>query len=304
MNISNELIKLKAENILGETVISVIPFTNITNNYVYKINTNHKKYILKIYKSGWPEDGKLTFVNRKLNECKIPCAKIVYYNHDDGDLQSGLLIEEFLTGSIADKVNLTVEQETELFKKLAVFARRLHSIKFLKYGYIGNGEPFEDTYSEYVYDAFDDNTESLRTNSLFSGDELSEIKEKLYISLKLCDKLPPVLCHGDLSKKNIMIQDNGEIVLIDYDDVTAIPWICDVARLTLWMKLNYNIEKALYLRNVFMENYPTQEKEIFYTSENALHVWECLGYMNFFAGTEMFETVKKMFVEAWDNLIK
>lgn len=301
---SIEIIKSKAENILKENVVSVLPFENITNNYVYKLTTAKKQYIFKIYKQGWPEEGKLQYVNKVLSENNIPCARIVYYCHIDNELSHGFLIEEFLTGIIADKAILSMEQENDLFKKLASFVGRIHSIKFSKYGYIGSGNPFENTYSEYVFDAFDDNTESLRKKGLFNEEELLKVKNKLYRSLKLCDELSPVLCHGDLSKKNIMIQEKGKIVLIDYDDVTAIPWVCDVAHLTLWMKLNYSFERASYLRNMFLNNYPIKDKDIFYTTENALHVWECLGYMNFFSDTQMYNKVKKLFLEVWENMIK
>lgn len=304
MIFSIDLIKSKAETILKENVLSVLPFENITNNYVYKVTTAKNQYIFKIYKQGWPEDGKLLFVNKVLNENNIPCARIVYYCHTDNELSNGFLIEEFLTGRIADKVNLSMEQENDLFKELAAFVGRIHSIKFTKYGYIGSGNPFENTYSEYIFDAFDDNTESLCKKGLFNEDELLEIKNELYRNLKLCDELSPVLCHGDLSKKNIIIQDKGKIVLIDYDDVTAIPWVCDVARLTLWMKLNYSFERASYLRNVFLHNYPIKDKDIFYTIENALHVWECLGYMNFFSDIQMHNKVRNLFLEAWENMIR
>ncbi len=299
---SIDIIKSKAKSILKEDVLSVLPFENITNNYVYKLTTAKKQYIFKIYKQGWPEDGKLLFVNKVLSENNIPCARIVYYCHTDHELSNGFLIEEFLTGIIADKAVLSMKQENDLFKELAAFASRLHSIKFSKYGYIGSGNPFENTYSEYVLDAFDDNTDNLCKKGLFNKDELLDVKNRLYKSLKLCNQLPPVLCHGDLSTKNVMIQDKGKIVLIDYDDVTAIPWVCDVARLTLWMKLNYSIDRASYLRSVFMNNYPSYDKDFFYTVENVLHVWECLGYMNFFSDIQICNKVKIFFLEAWEKI--
>ena len=140
-----------------------------------------------------------------------------------------------------------MEQEANLFKKLAAFVGRIHSIKFSKYGYIGSGSPFEDTYSEYIFDSFDDNTENLRKKGLFTEDKLLEIKNKLYSSLKLCDELPPVLCHGDLSKKNIMMQDTGEIILIDYDDVTAIPWVCDATVSNAANEIQYFIDAGGYI---------------------------------------------------------
>lgn len=302
MNYSIDLIKSKAENVLNEQISSVIPFMNITNNFVFKIITRKQQYIFKIYKQGWPEDGKLLFVNKILIQNNIPCAKIIFYCHTDRDLINGFLIEEFLPGVIADKAIINIKQENELFKKMAEFVGRIHSIEFSKYGYIGSGKPYENTYTDYILDAFDDNTTNLRNNELFNESELQEIKDKLYDSLHACDTLSPILCHGDLSKKNVLIQNNGEIILIDYDDVTAIPWVCDVARLTYWMKLNYPLETALKYKNIFLENYPSTENDIFYATENALHVWESLGYMNFSYNTPMYTKVKPFFLDAWKKL--
>jgi thiamine kinase-like enzyme len=110
--------------------------------------------------------------------------------------------------------------------------------------------------------------------------KLDEIKEKLYLKLKECDSYPPVICHGDLSTKNIIVNSDG-IVLIDWDDVQSLCWMSDVARLTFWMQLNYGEEADIY-RNAFLNNYETDhEKVAFDVLEGYLHVWYGLDYLNF-----------------------
>lgn len=47
------------ERDIKQSVRSVHKFENVTNNSVYRIDTELRSYIFKIYKSGWPEQGKL-----------------------------------------------------------------------------------------------------------------------------------------------------------------------------------------------------------------------------------------------------
>jgi len=52
--------------------------TYIANNAVYKIETESKSYIFKVYSNaGWPENGKLLYVSQKLTEYHIPHAELL-----------------------------------------------------------------------------------------------------------------------------------------------------------------------------------------------------------------------------------
>ena len=73
-----DLIIKTFENQMNKKVYSVHKFENVPNNRVFKIETESLPYIFKIYSSGWPENGKLPFVTRKLAEHKIPHAKIFF----------------------------------------------------------------------------------------------------------------------------------------------------------------------------------------------------------------------------------
>jgi hypothetical protein len=68
------------ERNIRQRVSSIHKFENVTNNSVYRIETELSSYIFKIYKCGWPEEGKLLFVEKKLTEYNIPHAKIFFYN--------------------------------------------------------------------------------------------------------------------------------------------------------------------------------------------------------------------------------
>ncbi|MDR0948295.1 MAG: hypothetical protein LBM69_02100, partial [Lachnospiraceae bacterium] len=88
------IIKKTFEAKISKEVCSMSKFDNVPNNQVYKIETETQNYIFKIYaKRDWPEDGKIPFVVRKLDEYKIPHAKLYTFERNDENFPDGYLIE-------------------------------------------------------------------------------------------------------------------------------------------------------------------------------------------------------------------
>ena len=109
------------------------------------------------------------------------------------------------------------------------------------------------------------------------------MKEKFLGTMRDFEDLPSVLCHGDLSKKNIIVQDNDEILLIDWDDAIAFNWMADISRLTFWMKLNYNEQDCVLFRSIFLKHYRTAYRKSEFTSfESAFHIYSALDSLIFF----------------------
>lgn len=282
------------ETQIGKKVISVNKFENLITNSVYKVETDLEPYIFKVYSSrDWPEDGKLMFVNQKLTENRIPHAQILVFNRDDVNFPNGYLIEKCLPGTTADKLNLSVNETSAIFKKLSILVSDVHKIKLSNYGYTGSGKPASwSTFSEFMYDTFNDFIPNLTAHNIYSQNELEAIAQKMYSHLKLCDKYPSVICHGDLSTKNILVNQD-EITLIDWDDVHSLCWMADIARLTLWMKLEYDDNDADIYRKIFIENYETKyDINDYYEMENTLHIWFGFDWINHFIGKPQFEKTK------------
>jgi thiamine kinase-like enzyme len=286
-------IKITFEKHMEQSVHSIHQFENVPNNHVFKIETESQSYIFKVYaKCDWPENGKLPFVSRKLSEHKITHAKLFVFNRDDVNFPNGYLIEECLPGTTADRLTLSKEETLKLFEKLAVLISRVHQIKLTGYGYTGDGIAKYTTFSEFMHDVYKDNTANLTANGFIETTELAEVNKTICARLKAYDVFPSVLCHGDLSAKNILVNSN-EITLIDWDDVQSLCWLADIARLTLWMKLNYDSDTADACRKVFLDHYETEhDKSTFFEIEDTLHVWYGLDYLAFFAGTPIEEKVK------------
>jgi len=285
-----DIIKKTFESQMNKKVKSIYKYENVPNNQVFKIDTELQSYIFKIYSSGWPEDGKLPFVAYKLDEYKIPHAELFVFNRKDYNFPNGYLIEECLQGITADRLMMTNEETMQLFGKLAVLVSRVHQIRLKNFGYTGGGGvAMWTTFSEFIYDMFKDGTSNLREQNLIDAVELETIRQELLKRLIVCDQFPSVLCHGDLSTKNILVH-SDEIVLIDWDDTQSLCWMADIARLTFWMKLNYDSDTADTYRMIFLDRYETEyDKNIFYEIEDALHVWYGLDYLNFSVGNPQYQ---------------
>ena len=254
---------------------------NKTNNDVYFFTVAGNHYFLKLYRNKeWPEAGKVLFVYRSLTQKNIPCAELVKYERDDEIYPNGYLIEREISGTVADKTHLTREQEIELYVKLAELMSSVHDIHIKKYGYIGSGVACYDSLTDFFEDEFDRFNVELKDT--ISEMQLKKLQEKAIQTMHDFKNLPSVLCHGDLSKKNIIIRDNGEISLIDWDDAIALNWMADVSRLTFWMKQSYNEQEYALFRNTFLEYYNTSyRKADFDNFEKAYHIYSALDFLLF-----------------------
>ena len=275
------------------------PFENVPNNSVYSFESDGEGYIFKLFRSKyWPENDKLQFVNQTLRQRNIPCAELIVFTRDDPAYPNGYLIERKLDGITADKVMFTPEEEKAFYTKLAGTVSEFHSIPMKEFGYLGGGE---ESMCAFFDNEFDERVESLEEKGVYTSEELRNMKDIFMNTLKCFDDLPSVLCHGDLSKKNVMVQDSGALVLIDWDDAMGYNWMADISRFTFWMKMTYSESEYNLFREAFLEGYRGARKDEFDVFEKAYHIYNALDNLVYAikVGNEKMATFTKEYLEQY-----
>ncbi|MCQ6557206.1 aminoglycoside phosphotransferase family protein [Paenibacillus mendelii] len=299
-------LRVKVEELLNARVDEINKIDNVPNNSVYKVIVSDKPYIFKRYRQrNWPEDGKLMFVHHKLMEHQIGCAKIIAFDRNDSYFQTGFLLEECLPGVNADHAAFDEEFGKEFYGKLARLISNIHEIPIENYGYIGAGIADYTSFIEFIQDKYDEIANGLITKKLFDQNHLLEIKKMVIDKLRSCDSLPSVLCHGDLSTKNVIINEAGNLTLIDWDDAMSYNWLADLSRMTYWMKFKYNQHEYELYRNIVLEHYSTvHAKSDFEVYENTFHVWIGLDHLNYNANAPQYQDMLTYFNETVERLGK
>lgn len=294
LNIVDYFLLVEIEEIIKKQLdenAKIIKKLNTTNNKVFIVSYNNKDYVFKVYHSKtWPEDGKLIYVNNLLDKNNIKHANIYsntcvnnvqclsYYSDKclNNKIESRYMIEEKIQGC-SPLNNLNTKDMQNAYNLLALYIKKVHKITFEKFGYLNNGSPEYNKFSEYILDTLHDNLPVLIDNNILQIDNIDNFIES--ISLKF-DKynLSPCLCHGDLSMRNVIIENNN-LSLIDWDDAMAYPAYADIARMTFDMRYihdkDHNQYKSSFL-NTYLEN---NEMATYLEFEKLYHIFVAIDFL-------------------------
>ncbi len=252
-----------------------------TNNLVCSFTAAGGRYFLKLFRSrDWPEDGKIPFVYQCLARHGIPHAELIAYSRDDAIRPGGYLIERRVEGTSADRVQMDREQEAGFYAGLAELVSDLHRIGITNYGYIGSGIACYDRIDDFFRDEWERLEDELKDT--LPEAQIETLKGRFFGVMRGFEDLPPVLCHGDLSRKNVIIGDHGGNTLIDWDDAIALNWMADVSRLTFRMRLDESEQAYSLFRSSFLEHYRASSGRAgFDLFESAYHIYLALDFLIF-----------------------
>lgn len=231
-------IDTKIPNLIKDTlhtdVISCHKVAEGEENHVFMVTTPEKKVVLRILGTPfWAGVEKLAFLNKTLQENKIPFPQLVHYSLTDEYFPYGFMITEFIDGiNGKDAIEQGKISFTEFHKKLFQLLRKLHAIKNEQFNFL-NEEGFDsviDFKLNQMTWCFDQLTE--QKDVFIRKDDVQEIIKK-FLS-PLTTKIAPVLIHYDPTPSNCIYTPEGHLVLVDWDSAASECFMRDIAWLTYW----------------------------------------------------------------------
>jgi len=283
-------VKAAAESVLGAEVCNVsrLPFGNV--NEVFEVESGGRAYVVKVFRyAGWPEAGKLPWVESQLTRGGVPHARMIHYSRDATHFPQGFSVCEFAAGDNCKGAVREGRLKPEAFCELAgVFLRRVHAISVPRYGYIGDGRGMSEDFTGWLLarEVFD---------NLRKVDDGSSLEETLRprferevepVLRRYESRFTPVLVHGDCTPKNALLDTEGRFVFVDWDEAFAGFRVWDYASLTYWyayMLKGVGARDAAGLGDAFFRGYgeigfdPEELREL----ERALHAAQAAGELSY-----------------------
>jgi len=97
----DSLIEVAVESVLNTVVVGSARMTGGEVNDTYKIETEDRALVVKVFKRDWPEEGKAPWIERHLTQYEVPHARLVYYSRNDLYFPHGFSISEYIEGQNA-----------------------------------------------------------------------------------------------------------------------------------------------------------------------------------------------------------
>jgi aminoglycoside phosphotransferase (APT) family kinase protein len=210
-------------------------------NYAYKVTDTQgvPLYHARIFRyEGHPDIGKLLWLSEELRKLNIPQASILHIEKSSINFPNGLMVSDWIEGkngwqSIKDGTyslkNFTLETAKILLK--------VHEIKVASFGRLyGKGLGHYNKYRDRIMGIpNDDGFKKLFKNSYLKKKHVLDI---INLLLKALEKIPfpeqPILVHSDPTPDNIIVRDDGSLVLVDWDDSEGSWWVRDYSYLRYW----------------------------------------------------------------------
>ena len=235
---TEEEVKAAAESVLGARVrvAGRLDFAGV--NAVYRIDAGGRPYVLKVFThEGWPEPGKLPWLESKFTQAGLPHARLVHYTREAGHFPHGFTLNEFVEGenckAAIRRGRLT---PVEYFGLAGSLLKQVHGVGLPRYGYIGDGVGMYEDFAGWLLDC--DVRDCLRwvEDGTNPADTLFPLIERKVgpVVRSYESRFTPALVHGDGTPKNALLAGDGRIVLVDWDEAVAGFWVRDYAGLTYW----------------------------------------------------------------------
>jgi len=243
----------------------------------------------------WPEPEKPAWVANQLEKHKIPHAKQVFYDRTSKFFPCGIEITEYVEGMGALG---SIERKEISYKQFCTDVTnvlyKVHQIEIEGYGHISNGKGTHEALNKILFETIDRNLDGLKEHLEDVESLARNTKEAIEDKLGPYHKrFKPTLTHYDVSPDNCRYRENGELILIDWDNSVLFPWPMELAIATYWSHEPEIMEQA------FLEKYGEKDftKEELTGIVEAFHIHQRINLIHFYlihkGDRERFEKVLK-----------
>lgn len=187
---------------------------------------------------------------------QVPAPRVIAADqHSEQDPRSTWLLEELMPGAAFLPPTMSAAAERSILADLAGNLRQLHSVKALGYG------PIVSSKLATAYPSFTEWFDDLLTSVCLSCTLFSLPKSAFAAlnsaaaTLRSAPTHQPVLCHGDLARGNILVEDGRIRALIDWEDAVGGDPAWDIAVLFTHMSNYWYPERDAGLLSWVLDKY-------------------------------------------------
>jgi len=184
-------------------------------NEVLIAHTDKDEYVIRFTTEDFHSLKAHAYALGKWAKLGVPVPKILLQGKD-------YVVETKIPGNDWRKTKLNPKQTAAALEKLGLLLKKMHSVKTRRYGYIikpGIGQ--YNSYKEFMEIYLKLRFDKIKKIRFVSSERLKKISTYLDKNMDLLNLKSPRLCHKDVNKGNIMI-DNGKISgIIDASDAIS-----------------------------------------------------------------------------------
>jgi len=224
--------------VLGAEARCVGPLAHGNINRVFEVEAAGRAFVLKVFAfAGWPEEGKLPWVETRLTEHGVAHARLIHYTRGAEFFPHGFSLSERVAGANCKQAIRDGRLDRFAYLELAGrYLRGVHAVGPPRYGYLGDGRGTLDDYVGWVVgNELEDRARELEGAPGVAPDSCARAARRVEKLLRRFeDRFRPSLVHADATPKNALLDDAGRFVLVDWDEALAAPWVWDYTHLAYW----------------------------------------------------------------------
>ncbi len=296
-------------DLTGAPVLSVERMPGGEVNRVYKVSTEAGgAFVVKVFRyADWPEEGKLSCVERELTEHGVPHPRLIHVTRDADLFPHGFSVTEHVEGrDCAAAIAGGDLSIADYCRGIGALLKNVHAVGFKRFGHLGNCEGTDDDLveSKLAYEV-NDRLREIDPAALPPTDLAPRIEDKVRRLLDpFARRFAPVLVHSDAAPRNAIQNDAGQFVLADWDEALASIALEDYAKLTyLLFRAHDSPSLDAGARSVVTDSFfkgygetgfDADETEVI---ENALHTIQAADYLSYHFKTgnaDAFEKTKEL----------